>query len=76
MMTWMWAYVAFVVGLYVLLIANRIARDRREAAWEARRAQMFLDLRAAGYYDPPKPQPQPPPRKQWFDEDGVEIFED
>ncbi len=62
-MAWGWMYVAFIIGLYVLLIVNRIANDRREAAWKARRAQMYRELRAAGYYDPPKPPPPTPPQK-------------
>ncbi len=76
MMTWMWAYVAFVVGLYALLIALRISHDRREAVRTARRAQMWAELKASGYpHPPPTPKP-PPPRQRWFDTDGVEIFED
>ena len=58
---WMGLYGAFVAGLYVLIAVLRIRYLRQEAA---------------GYYAV-KPAPPPaPPRRQWFDADGEEIFED
>ena len=72
----MWLYIAFTVGLYALIIALRIRYWRQEAARDARRAAMWQALEAAGYYAV-KPAPPPtPPRRQWFDADGEEIFED
>ena len=72
----MWLYIAFTVGLYALIIALRIRYWRQEAAQDARRAAMWHALEVAGYYAV-KPAPPPaPPRRQWFDADGMEIFED
>ncbi len=76
MLTWWWLYLAFVAGLYALIAVLRIRYWRQEAAQDARRAAMWRQLEAAGYYREAKPPPPEPPRRRWFAPDGVEIFED
>ena len=73
---WAWVYIVGLVGFYVLLASLRVMQWRREVAYDARRAQMWRELEAAGYYDVKPPKPPAPPRRRWFDDDGVEIFED
>ena len=73
---WAWLYVAFVVGLYSIIGTLRYQAWKREVARDKRRAEMWQRLKAIGYPQPPKPRLPSPPRRRWFDADGVEILED